>query len=248
MRKSPDRFAERTGAHYCVLMTKDIGWMTLAAALALCPLAFLRADQVVMQNGDTYNGKVLSVTTNAVVLQNDNLGSVTLARSKITSISFENRTAKGSSQAASSTGIQIGQPVTAQTNASSDLTTALHGIGDQTNLIQQVQSQFLGSAGPDAVNKFNELLNGLSTGKIDLNGLQAEAQSAADQLRSLAKDLGPDTSGVMDSYLAILDNFLQEAAAANVPTNSSSAVSKARADSGPPQSIRSTNQSGLRSP
>ena len=209
-------------------MTKAIGWITLAAALALCPVAFLRADQVVMQNGDTYNGKVLSVTTNAVVLQNDNPGSVTLARSKINVISFGNGTAKGSSPAASSTGIQIGQPVTAQTNAGSDLTTALRGIGDQTNLIQQVQSQFLGSASPDAMNKFSELLNGLSTGKIDLNGLRAEVQSAADQLRSLENDMGPDTSGEMDSYLAILDDFLQEAAAVNVPTNSSSTVPKAK--------------------
>jgi len=232
---------------------KAIGWMTLAAALALCPVAFLRADQVVMQNGDTYHGKVLSVTTNAVVLQNDNLGSVTLARSKVAIIRFGNGTAKGSSLVASSTGIQTGQPVTAQTKAGSDLTTALHGIRDQTNLIQQVQSQFLASASPEAMHKFDELLNGLSTGKIDLNGLRAEAQSAADQLRSLKKDLGPDASGAMDFYLAILDSFLQEAAAVNVPTNSSSKVRKAQPDpdqagpqtsprSGPPQSGRSTNQ------
>ena len=60
-------FAERAAAHYYALMMKAIGWMTLAAALALCPVAFLRADQVVMQNGDTYNGTVLSATTNAVV-------------------------------------------------------------------------------------------------------------------------------------------------------------------------------------
>jgi len=209
-------------------MIRAVGWMTVATALALCRVAYLRADQVVMQNGDTYNGKVLSVTTNEVVLQNGNLGSVTLARSKITVISFGNKTAKGSSPVASSTGIQIGQPVTAQTNAGSDPTTALHGIGEQTNLIQQVQSQFLGSASPDAINKFNELLNGLSTGNIDLNGLRAEAQSAADQLRSLKQDSGADTSGEMDSYLAILDSFLQEVAAVNVPTNSSSTVPKAK--------------------
>jgi hypothetical protein len=234
-------------------MMKAIGGMTLAAALALCPVAFLRADQVVMQNGDTYNGKVLSVTTNAVVLQNDNLGSVTLARSRVAVISFGNGTAQGSSPVASSTGIPIGQPAPAQTKAGSNPTTAIHGIRDQTNLIQQVQAQFLGSASPDAMNKFNELLNGLSTGKIDLNGLRAEAQSAADQLRSIKKDLGPDTSGAMDSYLAILDSFLQEAAAVNVPTNSSRTVPKAQPNpgqagpqtsqrSGPPQSSRSTNQ------
>jgi hypothetical protein len=52
-------FAERTAEHYYALMIKAIGWMPWAAALALCPVVLLRADQVVMQNGDTYNGKVL---------------------------------------------------------------------------------------------------------------------------------------------------------------------------------------------
>jgi hypothetical protein len=199
-------------------MTKAIGWMTLAGALAFCRVGGMRADQVVMHNGDTYNGKVLSVNTNAVVLQNDNLGSVTLARSKVAGISFGNGKGKGSAPVASSPGLRMGQAVTARTNAGSDLTTALRGIGDQTNLIQQVQTQVLGSASPEAINKFNELLNGLSTGNIDLNGLRAEAQAAANQLRSLQQDLGPDTSGTMDSYLAILDHFLHAAPAVNVPT------------------------------
>jgi hypothetical protein len=224
----PDEFAERTAAHYCALMQRAIGWWTWTAPLMLWAVACLQADQVVMQNGDTYHGKVLSVTTNAVLLQSDNLGSVTLGRAQVAVISFGSGTAKGSSPLASSTGIPSGQPVTAQTNAGSDLTTALRGMRDQTNLIQQVQSQFLGSANPDAMAKFNELLNSLSTGKMDLNGLRAEAQSAADQLQSLKKDLEPGTKGSFDSYLTILNDFLQETVPVSAPTNSSNTVSKAK--------------------
>src|SRR5258706_13934225 len=43
----------------------------------------LPADQIEMQNGDHYLGKILSLTTNTVVLQSEVLGTVTLPRSKI---------------------------------------------------------------------------------------------------------------------------------------------------------------------
>jgi hypothetical protein len=212
-------------------MMKTIQLMTFLAAFTWWSVESLRADQVVMQNGDTLNGKVLSVTTNALVLQNDNLGNVTLPRSKVTNIIFGTGTATGSWPVASTTNRHIRQPVTSSTNSVSDLSAAFRGIRDQTNLIQQVQSQILGSAGPEATDKFKELLDGLSTGKIDLNDLRQQAQSAADQLRSLKKELGPDTSGEVDSYLAILDNFLQETAPMNVATNSN-AVPQAKSNTG----------------
>ena len=37
------------------------------------------ADPVIMQNGDRYHGKVVSVSTNALVLQSDVLGTVNLS-------------------------------------------------------------------------------------------------------------------------------------------------------------------------
>jgi hypothetical protein len=211
---------------------KSIWLMPFFATFAWWSVESLRADQVVMQNGDTLNGQVLSLTTNALVLQNDNLGNVTLPRSKVTNLIFGTGTATGSSPVASTTNSQIRQPVASPTNSISDLSATFRGIRDQTNLIQQVQSQILGSASPEATDKFNELLDGLSTGQIDLNDLRQKAQSAAEQLRSLKKDLGPDASGEADSYLAILDNFLQETAPMNVTTNSNSAVPKAKPDTG----------------
>jgi hypothetical protein len=70
------------------------------------------------------------------------------------------------------------------------------------------------------MNKFNELLDGLSSGKIDMSELRAEAQTAADQLRAEKKDMGTDPTGETDLYLSILDSFLKETAPADAGTNS----------------------------
>ena len=166
-----------------------------------------------MQNGDTYNGKVVSMTTNSLVLQNDNLGNVTLPRAKITGIFLGTGMATGALPKAPPSDIVIvHQPATPETNSASDLTTALRSLRDQTNLIRQVQGQVLGAANPSAVNKFNEMLDELGSGKMDMNDLRAQAKAAANQLRSL----GPGASEETDDYLSILDSFLQE----TDPTNS----------------------------
>ncbi|HEY3762494.1 MAG TPA: hypothetical protein VGN23_12175 [Verrucomicrobiae bacterium] len=174
------------------------------------------ADQVVMLNGDVLNGSVLSANTNAVTLQNSNLGTVVLPRAKISSINF----------GAATTGVTPGSitttPAPSVSDTNTDMAAMLRGLQSDSNLVQQVQSQILGSASPDAVKKFNDMLNGLSTGQIDMTSLRQQAQSEADELRSLKKDLGPNDTGEVDSYLAILDDFLQETA----PTNSRATLSQ----------------------
>src|SRR6266850_7064294 len=58
--------------------------LAFCAALAMCAVLFLaRADEVVMQNGDHYYGKVLSLTTNSLALQSEVLGRVNLPRAKV---------------------------------------------------------------------------------------------------------------------------------------------------------------------
>ena len=207
-------------------MKKSAGLIALFAIFTLWFVQWVRADQVVLQNGDKLNGKVLSVTTNTLILQNDNFGSVTLPRAKVTAIIFGTRRATSPSPAVSPTRDPIHPAGATQTNSASDFVTAVRGIRDQSNLVQQVQAQILGSGSPAAMNKFNELLDGLSTGKISLNDLRQQAQSAADQLRSLKKDLGPDADGGLDGYLAILNQFLEETASTNVTTNANSVPSK----------------------
>ena len=193
-------------------MKKAFAFITFFGGLILWA-NMIRADQVIMQNGDTYNGTVLSMTTNILVLQNDNLGKVTLSRAKVTTILLGTSASTSTLPKTSPANIVVvGRPATPEANTVSDLPETLRSLRDQTNLIQQVQSQVLGSGSPDAVNKFNEMLDELGSGKMDMNDLRAQAKSAADQLRAL----GPGASEEADTYLAILDNFLQE----TDPTNS----------------------------
>ena len=82
------------------------------------------------------------------------------------------------------------------------------------------------TAGPEANNKFNEMVSGLMSGRLTVNDIRAEAKSAADQLKELKRDLGEDAGGALDGYLAILEHFLQETA----PPNVSSPAPKSKPD------------------
>ena len=180
-----------------------------AAAGALVIGSILsRGDQVQMQNGDRYFGRVLSLNTNTLVLQSDVLGSVRLPRGKVALITLGTVTP---TNAAGALGAPDNRPA-APTNDVLDLSTSLRALGANTNFIRQVQAQFLGDAGPEANNKFNEMVGGLMSGKLTLNDIRTEAKSAADQLRHLKGDLGDDAGWAFDGYLTILENFLRETA------------------------------------
>jgi hypothetical protein len=209
-------FADGPATYYGVPMRKSI--CHIIFSLLICLMAGMamtsRADEVVLQNGDMLNGQVLSMNTNSLVLQDDNLGTVTLSRAKITSVIFGKVKPSVPWVPAPANNVVVMHPYNApETNSVSVLAAEFRGIRAQTNLIQEVQAQILGSsASPAAVNKFNELLDGLSTGKIDMNELRAEAQSAAEQLQSFTNEMGPDASGEAEGYLAILNSFLRETA------------------------------------
>ena len=174
--------------------------------ICLGTLGSLWADQIQMQNGDLYFGKVASMSDDTVVVQSDLLGTVRLPRGKVSHISL----GTGSPSTASITNSQP-RPQAAVTNATSDYSALLRQIGSNTNLIRQVQSTFLAGAGPEANARFTELLGGLSSGKLSVNDLAAQARSAADQMRAARKDLGDEAGWMIDSYLAILDHFVKEA-------------------------------------
>jgi hypothetical protein len=212
-------FADCLAAYYGVSMIKSI-CLIVFSGFAPWMVGALRADEVVLQNGDMLNGEVLSLSTNSLVLQDDNLGTVTLPRAKITTVVF-GKVKPAAPWTPSANNIVVAHPYSMpETNSVSGLQAELRGIRDQTNLIQEVQAQILGaSASPEAVAKFNELLDGLSTGKIDMNEIRAEAQSAAQQLESFTNEMGPDASGEAESYLAILNSFLRETAPGSGSTN-----------------------------
>lgn len=175
------------------------------------------ADQIEMQNGDHYVGRLVALTNDMLVVQSELLGTVRLPRSKVVSITLAPTTATNLTRLPAQTNRQYvaAAPVT---NASSDVSAGLRQMGANTNFIQQVREQFLSAAGPEANSKFNELVGGLMSGKLDVNDIRAEAASAANQIRALKRDLGDDAGWAMDGYLAILDTFLRETAS---PTGSS---------------------------
>ena len=110
-----------------------------------------------------------------------------------------------------------------------DFSAALGQLGAGTNSIHQVQQQFLSDASPEANQKYNELVSGLMSGKLNLSDIRAEAASAAKQLRALKQDLGNDAGSAVDGYLAILDAFLREATPpAGSPTKAPVAAPKAK--------------------
>lgn len=201
--------------------------MTIRAVifLSLSLLASkVRADQVEMQNGDRYIGKVVAMTENAVVLQSEVLGKITLPRVKVANINFSGATA---ATAIPSTNHPAG-PSLVMTNSHPDLSASLRA---NTNVIEQVRQQFLGDAGPEANKKFDDMAGDLLNGKIDMNSLRAQAKAAADQIRALKGQGGQNGAAddMLDSYLAILDNFLKETGtpASTLPRNTNNTPSSA---------------------
>lgn len=179
-----------------------------------------QADQVEMQNGDRYNGKVLTLNADTVMLRSDVLGTLSLPRGKVALITLGTgvlpRVAAASPAPATNASLILSKPAAAPAATDADINSALRQLGSNTNLIQQVQAQFLGSAGPEANKKFTEMLGGLSSGKMGIDDLRTQAKAAADQLRSLKRELGDGGDSEMDGYLSILEDFLKETAPAGV--------------------------------
>lgn len=179
----------------------------ISLALILFAAQGVRGEQVVMQNGDRYTGSVVSMTAETVVLQNDVLGKIKIPRSKVASINLG--TTPPTPVAAAPN--QTNGPSISLAGTNSDISTALRHLGANTNFIEQVRRQFLADAGPDANGKYDELVSGLFSGKLDLNDLRKQAKAAAEQIRTLKRQ-GGDVGEPLDSYLAILDNFIRESA------------------------------------
>src|ERR1051326_5703761 len=179
------------------------GFCALGFVVLLCA----RADQVNMQNGECYIGKVVTLSNETVVVQSDVLGVLKVPRGKIASITFGTNAVTRAVQT----------PVA--TNSNSDLTTAINQLRANPNAMQQVQQQMLAGADPKATEMFNQTMSGLLNGSLNLDDIRAQAKSAADQLRAAKKELGDDSGFAVDGYLAVLDGFLRETAITAGTTN-----------------------------
>lgn len=177
----------------------------------------LRADQVEMQNGDRYFGKVLSVSADTVVLESEVLGKINVPRKKIASLAIGTNAAAPKAatnvmRVFAPTNLATAAPLAALANTNADLSAAFRNLGANTNFIRQIREQMLAGS-PEAASHYDELVNGLMSGKLNLDDLRREAKSSADQLRALKRDLGPEAGDSLDAYLDVLDNFLKETVA-----------------------------------
>jgi hypothetical protein len=167
------------------------------------------------------------LTTNTVTLKSEVLGTVKLPREQVLSMNFGSAKATNAPAPAVAVNGQFRAPRRTATNTTSDLSAAVRQLGTNSSLIDQVQSQFLADSGPEAKNKFNELLGGLQSGALTINDLYAQAKTAADQLRAVRQGLGDEAGVAIDGYLSILDSFLKEGAS-SISASASAASPKSK--------------------
>lgn len=191
-------------------------WFTGSGMILLLLVApGLRADVLEMQNGDRYVGKVMSVSTNFVVLNSEVLGKITVPRDKVANLAFGTHAAtpKAANVIAPtvSTNLPVATVPTALANTNADLSAAFRQLGANTNFVGQIRQQML-AGNPEAARKYDELVSGLLTGQLSVSDVRQQAQTAAAQLRELKRQLGPEADESLDGYLQVLDSFIKETA------------------------------------
>jgi hypothetical protein len=144
---------------------------------------------------------------------------VTLPRDKVSSVTLGANTtaaAPASKAAATNTNVAV----------------ALRALGGGSNSIEQVRRQMLAGADPAATQKYNELVGGLMTGRLNVNDIRTEAKNSIEQINQLKRELGPEASDSLDSYLAILQGFVNETESGTAPLTPTPATSSTPAPTG----------------
>jgi hypothetical protein len=190
----------------------------VAGALLLFSPA--QADTVHCVTGDQIRGKLIAVTESEVRVKSEIAGLLTIPREKVLSIAFDR-------VAISPRPLSLTpSPLNASpTNTTAELNKALQQVDPAQ--IAKVQEEFLSTATPEAQAMFRETLQGLMSGKINVQDIRTQAQDALKQLNELSADLGDDeVSGLIGTYGALLQNFLKQTAPAS--TNSSAVTTPTR--------------------
>jgi hypothetical protein len=173
-------------------------------------IATSRAETIYLINGDQIQAKVVSLDKQSLSLHSDILGTLTIPRNKIARIDFiqlPGITANGRTPQTNQT------PPTAKA-AQQPLPSSIPGIlnaGDQDQLIQQVQQQLLTTAGPEANEMYQQLVQGVMAGSVNVPQLKSMAQDTVNQIEGLQAELGEDVGFALDGYLGILKGFIQKA-------------------------------------
>jgi len=208
------------------------------AVFLLAGISLLSADQVDMKNGDRYFGQVLVVTADTVTMKSEILGKITVPRRLVASLILGTNATitaplatdvvNGVPQPTVKSPVAITtMPPVGQPNTDANLAAAFKNLGPNgTNFIGQIRDQMLAGS-PEAAGKYDETVNSLMNGSLNVNDIRRQAKASADQLRELKKQLGPDADESLDTYLQVLDNFLKETDNGATGNNSASQVKTA---------------------
>ena len=203
---------------YALAMRTKFLFVSFGIVFMFIATISLRADEVEMQNGDRYFGKVLSVSADTVTLESEVLGKINVPRKNVASLAF-------GTNAVTAISVPTNPPTASSASAvadtNADFSAALRDSRADTNAIQSIREQML-AASPEAAGKYDEMVNGLLSGQLNVDDLRREAQSDADQLRALKRELGPDAGESLDGYLDVLDDFLKESGSVAGSTNAAS--------------------------
>jgi hypothetical protein len=219
----------------CFLVTYSCRarFRALGLAFAAWAMVLSAAGEVLeLTNGDQYRGTVISMTATTVEFQSDVQGRIRLPRNKIAQITLNPVAAKvatsqpaalATNSAVSASGL-VGSALTvkgttsAATNGSPKVVVEqMRQQGVDPKLVSQVQAQIIGTSSPESSQKFNELLNGLMGGSLSTQDIRAQAQDSIKQIQAARQELGPDAGGMLDGYMAILQQFVAETAAEVTP-------------------------------
>lgn len=162
----------------------------LIFGMALVAAIHARGDILNLSNGDRYIGHIELVSQSEVHLKSDVVGLLKVPREKVASIFF------GTNQPTASV---------AKTEA------ALPNNEIDPKAVEKVQSEFLSTASPEATAMFQEMVQGLASGKLSVDDLRSQARDSLKQLRELQAEIGEeDDNPLLSSYVGILERFINQ--------------------------------------
>lgn len=188
---------------------------TLLLLALATTLSLVQADVIECDNGDRYNGKVLSMDEKVVTLQNDITGTLTIPRSRIVGIQLRPAAAKPAPRAATnSPALGINKP---QFDAAT---------------LERIQNEYLATATPEANQLFQQMVQGVQSGQMNLGDVRIQAANTLKDLRAAQKEFGDDAlGGILETYGEVLESFLQQTA----PNSRSPAIQPKRSGTALPR-------------
>ncbi len=177
----------------CKKLQQSLTLLLFIIAWALTQPA--HSETIHLINGDLIQAKVISLDDKHLSVQSNILGILKIPRVKVARIDF----------------ISQPQPNSIPSPKALKSVPGALNQGNPSDLIQQVQQQMLTTAGPEANEMYQNLVQGVTSGSINIPQLKTMAEDTVKQIEELQAELGDDVGFALDGYLGILKGFIQKA-------------------------------------